>query len=279
MGMTRADHIHIRCPGNIGLIACIAQVFFPNKKKSVKYAGNWDPNSSQPWSYKLQKWILKNEFLTKNTYVLVYGNWGEQGKNIIPFFTASFSVKDRIKLDKEFSPPFKFIYVGNLVAGKGVFKAVDYFKDIYEKGVSCTLEIYGDGILLGELRNYINNKKLHKVIRLKGRKDQNELKQVYKQAHFLLLLSKSEGWPKVLAEAMWFGVIPIATKISCVPWMLNNGQRGILINNEELETKDTIQSYLKPQKKQILRDMSIAGMNWSRRFTVDKFAKDIKRFL
>src|SRR6185436_20096711 len=45
--MYKADHIHLRCPGNVGLIGCFAQIFFPNKKKTAKYAGNWDPESKQ----------------------------------------------------------------------------------------------------------------------------------------------------------------------------------------------------------------------------------------
>ena len=58
----RADHIHLRCPGNIGLLGCLVQIFFPNKIKTAKYAGNWDFKSKQPVSYKLQKWILSNTF-------------------------------------------------------------------------------------------------------------------------------------------------------------------------------------------------------------------------
>src|SRR5690606_41920118 len=61
--MSKADHIHLRCPGNISLIGCVAQIFFPLKKKSTKYAGNWDPNSKQPWSYRLQQAILRNRVL------------------------------------------------------------------------------------------------------------------------------------------------------------------------------------------------------------------------
>ena len=48
--MKDTDHIHLRCPGNMGLIGCIAQIFFPSKKKTAKYAGNWDWQSKQPWS-------------------------------------------------------------------------------------------------------------------------------------------------------------------------------------------------------------------------------------
>ena len=33
------------------------------------------PKSKQPWTYKLQKWILSNTFLTRNMQVLVYGEW------------------------------------------------------------------------------------------------------------------------------------------------------------------------------------------------------------
>ena len=38
-----ADHIHLRCPGNVGLLGCFVQVLFPKTNKSAKYAGNWDP--------------------------------------------------------------------------------------------------------------------------------------------------------------------------------------------------------------------------------------------
>ena len=27
----KADHIHLRCPGNIGLLGCLVQIFFPKK--------------------------------------------------------------------------------------------------------------------------------------------------------------------------------------------------------------------------------------------------------
>ncbi|WP_348636743.1 hypothetical protein [Flavobacterium anhuiense] len=90
VAMRQADHIHLRCPGNIGLIGCIVQIFFPYKNKTAKYAGNWDPKSNQPWTYKLQKRILNNSFLTRNMQVLVYGEWENQSKNIKSFFTATY---------------------------------------------------------------------------------------------------------------------------------------------------------------------------------------------
>ena len=34
--MQKADHIHLRCPGNIGLLGCFIQILFPNKPKTAK---------------------------------------------------------------------------------------------------------------------------------------------------------------------------------------------------------------------------------------------------
>jgi hypothetical protein len=88
--MWRADHIHFRGPSSIALIATFVQILFPWKKKTMKYAGNWDWDFPAPFSYKLQKWIPNNTFLTKNIQVLVYGNWHSTSINIKPFYTASY---------------------------------------------------------------------------------------------------------------------------------------------------------------------------------------------
>ena len=228
--MKEADYIHTRCPGNIGLIACVVQIFFPQKQKSVKYAGNWDPNSRKPWTYKLQKWILSNTFLTRNMTVLVYGDWPDQSKNIFPFFTASFSKGEIVKNKRDFNAPYKFLFVGNLVPGKQPLFALQLVEALREKNIEAELRVYGDGPLKYNLEKEAENKD---YIHLHGNQPLEVIKQAYKDAHFLVLASKSEGWPKAVAEAMFFGCIPIATSVSCVPWMLNYGSRGILISGKE----------------------------------------------
>ena len=41
---------------------------------------------------------------------------------------------------------------------------------------------------------------------------------------------KSEGYLKAIAEGMFWGTIPIATRVSCLEYMLDKGNRGILLN-------------------------------------------------
>lgn len=298
--MHRADHLHIRCPGNIGLLAAIAQIFFPKKPKTVKYAGNWDPKATQPITYKLQKKILGNTFLTRNTKVLVYGDWPQQSDNIFPFFTASFSEKEKELIKKDIKPPYKFIFSGNLVEGKGVEKAIEFIKILRTNNLDCRLEIYGDGILENDLRELVENESLKKHVHFKGRVDLATLKEAYREAHFTLLLSKSEGWPKAIAEGMWYGCIPIATSVSCVPWMLNapsvpNGETNIVTLTERgivIGSKFKVQGsgfegsklldQMVPDVEALTNDtermkkMSIAAQKWSQQYTLERFERAIR---
>lgn len=274
----QADHVHLRCPGTIGLIGCIAQIFFPKKSKTVKYAGNWDPHSKQPLSYKVQKWIVSNTFLTKNCKVLVYGEWNKQSSNILPFFTASYtSSQIDSSFKKEISSPFHFLFVGSLVSGKRPLYAIQLVEKLLKNGVFCSLNLYGDGRLYSELKSYIDNNNLSQSITLHGNKPRNVIIEAYKKGHFLILPSKSEGWPKVVAEAMFWGCIPLSTQISCVPWMLGNGKRGRILTLYLDKDKQEVVTLLNERVQ--LQTISKQAQTWSHKYTLDNFEVAIKKLL
>mgnify|MGYP000371165968 CR=1 FL=1 len=120
--MKQVNHIHLRCPGNVGILGCIVQVFFPLKSKTAKYAGNWDPKSKQPIAYKLQKWILSNTLLSKKIKVLVYGEWLKQTKNIKSFFTASYHEYEIEEIAKKDLKTFFFIPTNKMIPIKIINK-------------------------------------------------------------------------------------------------------------------------------------------------------------
>lgn len=274
-----ADHIHLRCPGNIGLLGCFIQIFFPNKVKTAKYAGNWNPNASnQPKSYKLQKWLLSNTFLTRNMTALVYGNWKNQNKNIKAFFTATFTNQEKeVPVNRNYSGDLRFVFLGSLVEGKRPLLAIQIVEALIKKGSNIKFDIYGEGVLKNDLQNYIVDNNLQNKIRLLGNRNQAEIKLALKESHFLILPSKSEGWPKAVAEAMFFGVIPIVTSISCVPFMLDNGNRGVLIAPSLEKAVVTINEYLKDTKR--LKIVSNNASDWSQKYTLDVFETEIIKLL
>ena len=276
--MKSSDHIHLRCPGNIGLLACFVQIGFPNKPKTAKYAGNWDPASKQPWSYRLQKWILSNTFLTRNMKVLVYGEWKGITKNIKPFFTATYRELDKEPLStKDLISEVKFIFVGTLVKGKNPLYAIQIVESLLKKGVNVSLRLYGEGAGKKELADYVLKNELESLISFEGNQSKEIIQKAYIDSHFVLLPSESEGWPKAIAEGMFWGCVPIATAVSCLPFMLDYGKRGVLLSmNIENDVKQ-VEELIKNQNK--YNSMQAEATAWSRNYTVDLFEIEIKKLL
>lgn len=276
--MKKADHIHIRCPGNVGLLGCFVQILFPKKIKTAKYAGNWDPNSKQPLSYKLQKWILSNTFLTRNMQVLVYGQWEGSSKNIKPFFTATYNEVDKVPIVfKDLKHQIRFVFVGTLVKGKNPLYAIQLVEALNKKGNNVALALYGEGSERKKLEDYIRQNNLENIISFKGNQTQEKVKKEYQQSDFVVLPSVSEGWPKAIAEGMFWGCVPIATKVSCVPFMLDYGNRGVLLEMD-LE-KDIEQIEVLLQKESDFESKSLNSSDWSRKYTLDVFEEEIQKLL
>ncbi|AGC77428.1 glycosyltransferase involved in cell wall biosynthesis [Nonlabens dokdonensis] len=306
----KADHIHLRCPGNLALLASIAQVLFPSKKKTAKYAGNFDPNAVQPIAYRWQKRILSNSFLTKNIDILAYGKWPDQSENVKPFFTATYKRNQITPLTKrDWNGPFKAVFVGTMGANKRPIEVFEIIKEMIDKGIDISIDFYGDGPLRTELESRVKLVGLEDKVRLHGNVDNSIVTEAYKNAHFSFLLSKSEGWPKAVAEAMFWGCIPIASQVSCVPWMLgaenskfqipnskfendtssskNNAsssesreeaccERGILI--KELSTaEEQVTEYL--SQPDVLQKFSENAATWSRQYTLDDFEEAIQQLI
>ena len=276
--MKDADHIHLRCPGNIGFLGCLVQILFPTKPKTAKYAGNWDLIAKQPLSYRFQKWILSNTFLTKNMQVLVYGEWENSTKNIKPIFTASYFEKDKIEVKpKKLEGKISFLFVGTLSNGKQPLYVIKLVEQLHKNGNTIQLTLYGEGNERARLENYISENKLGNVVFLKGNQNQEVIKKAYLENHFVVLPSLSEGWPKVVAEGMFWGCLPIASKVSCVPNMLENGKRGLLLNLKLSQDVQNIQSILNDTR--LYEDKVNKAVHWSRQFTMDVFEDEIKLLL
>ena len=276
--MKSADHIHLRCPGNMGLIGCLVQILFPRKIKTAKYAGNWDPQSKQPFTYGVQKWILSNTFLTRNMTVLVYGEWKNQSKNIKPFFTATYSDPEKEIISKTgFNSTIEFIFVGSLVSGKNPLYAMKIMQNLVEKGFNVVLNLYGEGFERTVLENYIQINNLENNVFLHGNQNKEIIKKAYQKSHFVILPSRSEGWPKAIAEGMFWGCVPVATKVSCLPSMLDYGNRGILLEMDLDKDVNRIEEIISDEKTFLTK--SRLAMQWSQNYTTDLFELEIKKLL
>lgn len=289
--MKQSDHIHLRSAGNMSLLGSLVQILFPKKKKTAKYAGNWDPKAEETFSITFQKWILNNTFLTRNMQVMVYGEWEGSSKNVKPLFTATYTdeelksaiereqmldvIDSRYTINKNRTT--NFVFVGTLTSRKRPLYAIDLIKKMSENKYNVSLCFVGEGEERRNIEEYIKKNNLDEIVKLVGNKNKDEVAEIYRNSEFVLLPSKIEGWPKAVAEAMFWGCVPVSTPISCVPFMLDNGNRGVLLDLN-LE-KDTQQIMTIIDNKDLFQKKSEEGLKWSRQYTMEKFESEIVALL
>jgi glycosyltransferase involved in cell wall biosynthesis len=170
-----------------------------------------------------------------------------------------------------------FLFVGTLSIGKQPLYAIQLVEKLYKNGKKVTLELYGEGVLREELEEYILQNSLEKIVTLKGNQSKESLITAYQNSHFLLLPSKSEGWPKAVAEAMFWGCVPLATAVSCVPYMLDFGKRGKLLTLQLDADVQAIENVIANVDAYI--SLSENSKNWSQAFTLEVFETEIKKLL
>jgi glycosyltransferase involved in cell wall biosynthesis len=210
--------------------------------------------------------------------VLVYGEWQNQSKNIVPFFTATYREDEKIEsVPRLINGIIRTLFVGTLSVGKQPLYAIQCVEKLRANGCLIQLDLYGEGSERKRLETYISNHNLQDFVQLKGNQSREDLMYAYQTSHFLFLPSLSEGWPKAVAEAMFFGCVPLATSVSCVPQMLDFGKRGILLNGAIQNDSDKILTLL--ANKQKYQEMASAAEKWSRNYTIERMETEIKQLL
>ncbi len=115
------------------------------------------------------------------------------------------------------------------------------------------LTIIGDGKDVDKVNQMIADRELIDNVCLDG--FQHNTAQYYRKCDAVILISKSEGLPMSLLEAMSYSKLLIASSVGGIPELVQDGVNGYLIrNNDVSQLVDKIE-YLVQNKKQICKEM------------------------
>ncbi len=231
--LAAADVVHVRCPSNVSFEALLLLRAARRKARCwVKYGANWRPSGSEPLSYRLQRMCLWNGW--PRGVVTINGNWPGQPAHIHSFLNPSFSQQEAHVAasstgHKHLDRPVRLVFAGRLSSGKGPVRALHVLAQLVRDGIDARLDFAGEGPLHETLRRLTGELGLDGKVGLPGWLPQAQLRSLYQQAHFAVLPSASEGWPKVLSEAVAFGAVPIAGAVSCIPQVLDQIGTGVAV--------------------------------------------------
>jgi glycosyltransferase involved in cell wall biosynthesis len=112
---------------------------------------------------------------------------------------------------------------------------IEAFPLILKSFPDATLEIIGDGLLHQTLRAKVDRLGLRTQVRFHGRVSQSRVAQLLSESDiFCYPTSASEGFPKVVLEAMSAGLPVVTTKVSVLPELMKSGC-GVLLDDRTAE--------------------------------------------
>lgn len=230
--------------------------------------------STDPWR-KWYHWFL--EILTKN-FVDIYISNSYAGKEVL-------IKKGKIKRNKIFvihngiEIPEKLEHiekeyiivgsVGNLRKAKGYFNLIKSAEIVVKKYKNVRFYIVGDGELKDEILKKIEDKNLKEYFVLTGYAE--NVYDYLKIFDIFVLPSLWEGCPVSLLESMSCGIPSIATNVGDVPYIIENGVNGFIVEKDDyekiaekiiylIENKEKREEIGKRAREKIKRDFSVKEM-------------------
>lgn len=129
----------------------------------------------------------------------------------------------------------RFAALGRLVPKKGFDVLVRAVARLRQQGTEVVVDVYGDGPEYGRLKDLIEASELERSVRLLGSYENGELPRILRDAVALVVPSvttptgDTDGIPTVIYEAMALGRPVIASAISAIPEVVQDGMTGLLV--------------------------------------------------
>jgi glycosyltransferase involved in cell wall biosynthesis len=208
-----------------------------NLEKTVRYEYTGNANSTLP--------ILLARFLDRlarramkrfPTFVVgkeLYYKYLAHGIHTIPIITTLINDCDLVPFvpKKNLQGEVRLLTVGRLSPERGIDTLLDAMRSLNHKtGVRFTCTIIGDGPSMMDLKEKAYRLDLKNVV-FKGYIPYgSEMIENYRNADIFVLPSHTEGFPKVILEAMANGCPVVSTRVGGIPYTLRSEYDSILIS-------------------------------------------------
>jgi glycosyltransferase involved in cell wall biosynthesis len=179
----------------------------------------------------LYKYIIENNYVSKNK-LKVIGNGSSNGVDINYFSPTSVSIKEKEKLKLSLGileNDFTFVFVGRIVADKGINELINAFDTISFQNNAIKL------LLVGEQESHLDPLNENTLKLISSNKNiiktgfQKDIRPFLAVSDALVFPSYREGFPNVIMQAGAMELPVIATNINGCNEIIINEKNGVLI--------------------------------------------------
>jgi glycosyltransferase involved in cell wall biosynthesis len=274
-----ASEVQLRLPTSMGLFLLPLFSFFVPRSFTfwVKYAGNWK-QENPPVSYRIQRWWLRKNIA--QCKVTINGFWEHQPTHCLSFENPCLTDLDlesgkQISLQKSFEGSFELIFIGRLESSKGVDRIISALKTIDFSQIK-KMHFVGDGVARNQYQEQCRF--LGDKVVFHGFLETVKVHDLLIQSHFLLLPSDSEGFPKVIAEAACYGVLPVVSDVGSIGHYVSNANGFVWDRNSETSYAEVLSKALDSNVSQ-LKDKSIAIAELAEKFTFANYKLSLNKIV
>ncbi len=273
--LKKVDCFQLRCPTGVGVFLIPYLNLCVNKPGWYKYAGNWN-QEKPPLGYFIQRSLLKKQ--TK--VVTINGKWNDQKEHCLTFENPTLVIPEieegeEIIKHKDYSGKLNFCFVGRLEKPKGVeriIKAIGLLKNKHRIG---TIHFVGDGKEMPYFKKIASETDVNIVFH--GGLPRDKVFEIYKQSHaFLLPSTASEGFPKVIAEALCYGCVPIVSDISSITQYIKHNKNGLILKPVNTEILGTQMDVFLHKSASEIKELVLNNKDLLQRFTYEFYVARIK---
>ncbi|MFM1771013.1 MAG: hypothetical protein RLZZ71_155 [Bacteroidota bacterium] len=237
----KSDIVHAPIPGDVGTIALfIAPVL--RKKLFIRYCGNW--YLKKTIAEKFWGWYGEIFAGGRVAYLTTGGGLNEpslKNKHIKWIFSSSMSTAEISSYPQknfELSHSLTIASGGRLNNEKGFGILLDALALVYKKFPKVNLDIYGDGPDRKKFQRKAEELGIIEKVNFLGNLNNVGVHQVLSRADiFCFPTYSSEGFPKVIIEAMAHGLPVLSTNVSVIPSLIASQsiQCGKIVNTKDSE--------------------------------------------
>jgi glycosyltransferase involved in cell wall biosynthesis len=281
--LRQAYAVHVRCPGNLGLLGVLLAPLFC-RYRIAKFAGEWQGYPNEAWTYRLQRWLLASRWW--QAPVTVYGDYANQPAHVIPFFTSVMGQAEmeraRVAVTRRqhaepTARPLQVLYAGRLTPWKNVDVLLAALALLPPETRPWQCLIAGSGPEETRLKAQADALNLSDRVRFVGAVDFDRMLDFYEQADVLVLVSSTEGWGKVLVEAMSFGLVCLGSDRGVVPWMLGAGRGLVVAPRDAAALAQALQQVLNDPES--YDPMRWRAADWAQQLTLEALREALRAVL